>query len=305
MKHALGLLACTTLVAQEPLVSGPASGTPLPKAVVYVPTGPGAGSEFDLATVIGTAPGALLFVHEVTRNTAPVIRGFDELGLELRLLGLRAFAVRLSADRSEGETSSARQSQALGMHSPMVVSVDGAEGPGGYALNRRCTLTLVTCKDGKIRAAHAFTDVGRQDLPALRAALEAVAGKLPEDEGALRKLLAASLPKDAEALRTLTTELAVALARKSKAPESRPTSRMRQEAPADDQELTNLARRVIQPNADSAALDRAFAAIDARVGDDPKLHVRALEIFRNVVKLGYGTEEARKRAQAWIDAHAK
>ena len=34
------------------------------------------------AAVIGEGPGALLFIHELTRNALPVIRGVDQIGQE-------------------------------------------------------------------------------------------------------------------------------------------------------------------------------------------------------------------------------
>jgi hypothetical protein len=294
-----------SLAAQDALTSGPTAGTPLPKAVVYAPTGPKAGVEFDVAEAIGKAPGAVLFVHEVSRNTAPVIRGFDDLGFELSLLGFKGFAVRIAADRTEAESASARQSQAISMHSPMVVSVDGAEGPGAYALNRRCTLTLVTCNDGKVVASHAYTDVGAKDLPAIRKALEQVAGKLPADEPALRKLLAQKLPDDPVALRAIAIELAVELARKGRAAESRPGSRGMRPAAMEDPQLQGLVRAIIQQDADQQALDRAFAAVDKHVAGDAAKTAAAAQFMKNFITAGYGTEDARKRAQAWVDAHAK
>ena len=265
--------------------------------MAYAPAGPRGGEEFDVAAAIGTAPGALLFVHEVSRNTAPLIGAFDKFGLELALLGFSGHAIRLAADRTEAEAASSRQSKALRMHAPLLVSVDGAEGPGGYALNRRCTLTLVLCKDGKVQRSVALTDAGRQDIPQLRTWLEEVAGKLPEDEAALRALLAERLPRDAARLRLLATELAVALRRAPPTTESRPA-----EMAARNDEITGLVRRVIRPDADQTALDQAFSALDAAVGKDRGKQAQAVEVLQRIIKLGYGTEDARRRAQAWIDA---
>ena len=236
----LGLLLAAGLSAQE-LVSGPVVGAALGKALVYAPTGPRAGQEYDASTALGDGPAALLFVHEVTRNTAPMIGGFDKLALEFQALGLRTVAIRLAADRSEAEAATKRQSDALAMHYPMVVSVDGGEGPGDYALNRRCTLTLVLAKGGKVVRSVAYTDTGRQDLPKLRACFEEIAGALPDDEAALRKKLAQALPADVNVLKELVTELLVEVRRAAKereramnAPASRPMrapeSRKREDA---------------------------------------------------------------------------
>ncbi|MCC6672326.1 MAG: hypothetical protein IT458_14785, partial [Planctomycetes bacterium] len=89
------LLLCLASAAQDTqpaeLVSGPRPGTVLPACRVYAPSGPFAGQEFDVAARAGKAPAALLFVHELNRNTAPMIRGLDQLGLQLAWTGLQTF----------------------------------------------------------------------------------------------------------------------------------------------------------------------------------------------------------------------
>src|SRR5258705_347502 len=105
MRTVIAPLLATFLAAQEPeLVSGPAAGAALPKAMVYAPSGPHAGQELDARTTLGDGPGVLLFIHEVTRETAPVIGGLDRLALEFAPLGFHALAIRLAADRSQAET---------------------------------------------------------------------------------------------------------------------------------------------------------------------------------------------------------
>ena len=58
--------------ASEVIVSGPTVGTAITPIHCV-----GSGIEFDVAEKLGTAPGAILFIHELTRNTAPVINGLD------------------------------------------------------------------------------------------------------------------------------------------------------------------------------------------------------------------------------------
>ena len=186
---ALGL----AIVLPAQIASGPEPGSALAELRVYAPAGARAGDTFDAAAAIGNAPGAILFVHELTRNTGPVIGGLDRFAGEYSLLGLRTFAVRLAADRTDAEAGMKRSSEAMRLHNPIVISTDGAEGPGTYALNRKCTLTLVTCKDGKVVRSVGFTDPGRGDLPKLRELLEEVTGPLPQEEAAYKALLELSL----------------------------------------------------------------------------------------------------------------
>jgi hypothetical protein len=217
MRHALPRLlsACLfgSLAAQEEIASGPLAGSELPPARVCATVGARAGAEFDAAVAIGDAPGALLFVHEMNRNTAPLLRGLDQLATEYALLGLKTATILIAADRTEAEQRAQRTSGAMKLRFPLVVSVDGAEGPGSYALARKCTLTLVLCKDRRVHRAFGLTDVGRQDLPKLRQWIEEVTGPMPKSDAELKALLQQRLPKDPVALRDVAIELALDLQR--------------------------------------------------------------------------------------------
>ncbi len=205
------LLPLTRPCPGQDLVSGPEAGRPLTPIQVYAPAGPNAGTEFDVAKAIGDAPGAVLFVHEVSRNTAPVIGGMDTLGLEFGLLGFRGFTVCLAADRTAAETQLKNSSDAMRLANPLLLSLDGVEGPGNYALNRKCTLTLVIVKDRKVHKSVAFTDTGRQDLPRIREWFQEVTGPAPTDEAGLRKAALANLPDDAAALKDRVVTLTLTL----------------------------------------------------------------------------------------------
>lgn len=328
------LFACvaTPVVCQETapppeLTSGPAAGTALPECKVWAPSGPFAGTEFDAAARIGKGPGVLLFVQELSRNTGQLIMGLDRIATEFAWTGLEAHTIRIAADRTEAEAAVKRSSEALKMLRPIVVSTDGLDGPGGYALHRKATLTLVTCKDGVVVRSVAFTDTGRADLPRLRSLVEEVTGPVPKDPAALRAALAERLPRDPEQLRALATELALLLQRAERRDEERaqPTSRDRMQRPPqadgskppegappakprvgkapEDEELRGLLRRVIQQAADAAELDAVYAAVAARVGDDAGLRSQAVEMFKLQVSLGYGNDDSRARAQKYVDAN--
>ena len=74
---ALGLMAQNGQAAD--IVSGPPTGTPLAPVNSYALHGPHKGQEFDAAKSLGQGPGALLFIHELSGNIIPVLRGLDDL----------------------------------------------------------------------------------------------------------------------------------------------------------------------------------------------------------------------------------
>ena len=52
-----------------------------------------------------------------------------------------------------------------------------------------------------------------------------------------------------------------------------------------------------------AELDAVFEAVDARVEAAPATESQAVEMFRLMLSLEYGTEEARRRAARWVESH--
>jgi len=218
MVRHLGVLILTgsgLVYAQEdaPLTTGPPPGTEATPVVAYAPVGPRAGEEFDAAAAIGDGPGALLFIHELTRNGLPVIRGIDQIGAEYALLGFKSHTFLLSDDRTASETKLEAVNGSLKLRRPIVLSLDGMDGPGNYALNRKAVLSLIMLKDGKVHQSVAFTDVNAADAKRVRELIAAVAGELPQDPAAVRQLAEDLIPEDPEALRKLAISQAVELQR--------------------------------------------------------------------------------------------
>ncbi len=335
------LMSSSLLFAQEPatpttpsseLQSGPVAGVPIPALPVYAPAGPDAGREFDLSRVIGTGPGAVLFVHELTRNVAPLVRGLDQFADTHAVLGLTTGVVLVAADRSEAERRVELSSRSLRLARPMLVAVDGQEGPGAYALNRRATLTLVLCNEGRIVRSIALTDTGQQDLPKLRSWLEEVTGLIPETPGALRELALARLPQDLDTLRARAAHLALELhwrARRSAEAEAdrvrregdsarpmardaargqdaapKPAADRRGAAPTDET-LRTLLRAAIQKDADAATLDEVFAKIKARAAESQDLLQQATAMLDLMLSLDYGNDLGKARAKAQFESFTK
>ncbi len=210
----LGTIGALASLVAEDIVSGPPAGTPISTVSCYANSGQYAGREsFDAAAEIGEGPGALLFVHVLNRNTAPVIRGVDRLAREYGLFGFKSFVVTLSDDRTAAEEQLSRVNRSLKLVEPMVLSLDGLDGPGSLALNRRCTLSLIALRDGKVTGSIGFTDTGLYDIERIRALAEGAIGEVPEARGELIALAEQNLPEDPSALRALAARQSVELYR--------------------------------------------------------------------------------------------
>ena len=237
MKHALRLLLpfllITPLAAQQDsaVPSGPPAGMALKPIKVYAPVGERAGQEYDVAAAIGQAPAAILFLQTTDRGyIRQVISNVNELlklADERAPIGFQAHVIQLVADRSTGETFF-KSFGRIAAYQRAVLSLDGAEGPGDYALNRKCLATLVLCKDGKVVESRGMTQLlfvgargrrlpsgfaGKNPYPALVAK---VAPALPKDPAELRKVLLAKLPDDPATLKEHIVRLATQLQRSNK-----------------------------------------------------------------------------------------
>ncbi|HIG28319.1 MAG TPA: hypothetical protein EYQ50_11155 [Verrucomicrobiales bacterium] len=203
------------------IVSGPEAGTQLTPVKVYDGLGAFAGREFDAAKQIGDNPGALLFVHSMTRNTYPVIRRLDQLAGQHSLMGFKSFTIYLASDRTSAETQLMNRNGlatggykfsvtgkfgALKLENPIMLSVEGLDGPGNYALNRRAVLTLVMTLNGKVHRSHTFTDTGEHDVPFIEKWVDEVVGSIPESTSAKQKLRDRRLPEEPEQLRKLAVQ---------------------------------------------------------------------------------------------------
>ncbi len=330
------------MAAEESLTSGPAKDTPLGKLSCYAHSGPHAGKEFDVAETVGSAPAAILFIHDLSRNTAPVIRELDRLGEEHGLLGFKSYSVMLNNDRTEGENMLKRVNGSLKLHQPIVLSLDGLDGPGDYALNRRCTLTLILAKKGKIHDSIALTDTGPGDFPKLKTWVESVAGKVPEDEAELKKLLASNLPEDAESLKDLAVNQKLLIRKlrqdlvkarqqrggramnrrgmqerqrrneqakdangESSNQEGDKPPRKREGKPPEDPELNSLLRSFIRKTNDNERADEVFASIKTRAEESDELKTETVEMFRLMLSFRdrYGTEYAQGLAESFLKEH--
>jgi len=335
---ALGLMAQNGQAAD--IVSGPPTGSLLAPVNSYALHGPHKGREFDAAKSLGRAPGALLFIHELTRNIIPVLRGLDDLTSEYSVLGFRSHTLLLHDDRTSAENRLKAINGSLKLTHPIILSLDGLEGPGDYALNRRAALTIVLARGGQVTRSVALTDTGQHNLPELREWVEAVAGKIPADPDELRKMIAGNLPKGVDAVRELAVNQGVQLqklrARLARVENGQMNSRMQQRkpqrmkrdapnaarrqanardqakpavkregAPPDDDELQSNLRAFIRKTNSDERNDEVYAGIIDRAAESAELTRQAREMFRLVLSLKdrYGTLHAHGLAEGFLAKH--
>jgi hypothetical protein len=76
----------------------------------------------------------------------------------------------------EGEQKAKNAAGSLKLNSRLGLSLDGAEGPGNYGLNKDCLMTIIVAKDDTVTANFAFSQPGIADAPKVLDALAKVSG---------------------------------------------------------------------------------------------------------------------------------
>ena len=185
---ALVALASSSVLGEERVFSGPQAGEKVTPFKVVGVRGPTAGKEQEVqGPAAGAGPAVLVFVHGIERSIVPLVTVVDEYAHQKRDV-LRTTFVFLSADRVAMEKRLPLVGQSLRMQSPMTLSLDGAEGPGNYGLNKDCLVTIVVAKENKVTANFALVQPGIADAPAvLKAMADACGDPKPPTAEALRE----------------------------------------------------------------------------------------------------------------------
>jgi len=163
--------------AEDAVFSGPQPGEKTTGFKSLAMTGPDATKEVDFPAQFKGAPTVLVFVHGIERSIVQLLNVIDQYGFEKKDVARTAF-IFLTADRVASEQRVPRVARSLRIQAPTAISLDGAEGPGNYGLNKKCLLTIVTAKDNKVTANFALVQPGIADAPKV---IEAIA-KLVGDE---------------------------------------------------------------------------------------------------------------------------
>ncbi|HKB40321.1 MAG TPA: hypothetical protein VKD72_28075 [Gemmataceae bacterium] len=280
MRRTLLALACATVLVggsvraddEEKVFSGPQVGEKLTGFKVVGVFDNREGKETDFVKEASGKPLLLIFVHEVTRPSAAVTRALAGYAATRQKDGLQAYVVWLHKDRTEAAAFLKRARKSLGLKVPVGISLDGAEGPGAYGLNRKVALTILVAKDNKVTANFALVQPSVTDTPTIgEAIVKQIGGKAPE----LKELEGYAFGKQP----------------------ARPGT------PERDPKLVELLRAVIRKDATPADVTRASTEVEKYAGDD-RAKLRQLgEIAALVVKLGYGTEAAQKQMKVWAEKY--
>ncbi len=281
------LLLAVRILAADPVFSGPQAGERTTSFQVLELTGPHADQERDPVAEHAGAPTALVFIHTLERSLAPLLRAIDQYGAE-RKDRLRTEIVFLAGDRLAAATRFKASANSLKLQGRVGLSLDGAEGPGNYGLNKDCLMTVLAARDNRVVTNFALVQPGIADAPAVLAALARACGDTnpPALETFTRRGMEMRRPGDAAPPAT------------DKFPGAVPT----------DPDLNRLLRLFIRPTNDVATVDRLLRDVEARIGEDAGLRKQAVDGWTRVLHFGdrYGTEYSRQVGLAakerWVAA---
>jgi len=269
--------------AADAVFSGPQPGERTTPFKVLAIGGTDDGKERDPIFENAGAPTGLVFIHQIERSLVPLLRVVEQYGVA-RQDRIKTEIIFLAADRLAGEERVRAAAGSLKLAARVGLSLDGAEGPGNYGLNKDCLMTIVTAKDDQVVANFALVQPGIADAPKVIAALAKTCG---DENPPTVEALAAKQPG-------MTRERA-AMADKPKEdfPGALPS----------DTKLVGLLRQFIRPTNDDATIDRVLAEVKAHIKDNADLTKQAADGWTRVLHFGdrYGTPYARKVGREFLE----
>ena len=314
------VLACAVLAVaeEEPeqIFSGPQAGEKTPGFKVYDVNGPNRGKEVDYVSGFDKGPALILFVHELTRPGARVIRGLDEYAWRKRDFGLNSLFVVLSDDQDHSERRLPIVARSIRLKNTLSISVDGIEGPGAYGLNREVQLTAIVARHGVVTNNFAILSPNETDLPPITKALDQLLPDKPiEPVLETPEQMRAEILRLRRTLRRMEDEMADLRRQLQQVRQGRRGGRMRgrqgqgQNLPGSspkDPQLTGLVRQLINRQSTEDETKTAAEKIFELTKDNEALRKEAAGVLVRVLHLGYGTEHGKaqmKALQKRLEAH--
>ncbi|MDZ4403283.1 hypothetical protein [Prosthecobacter sp.] len=280
----LSFIITLPLSAADPVFSGPQPGeaTTAFKSVDII--GADAGKECDVITLNNGAPTVLVFVHGLERSMLPLMRAVDEYGGKFKDR-LKTEFVFLAAERVGGMEKYAPALNSIKLKGRPTLSVDGAEGPGNYGLNKECLMTIIAAKDNKAQASFALVQPGIADAERV---IGAIAKMIGDEKPPTVAEIAAAQPQRGE-----MAQLPMAAKGKDPFPGAVPT----------DGKLQSMLRSYIRKENDDATIDRMLQEVREHIKDNADLKKQALDGWTRILhfKDRYGTPYAVKQGEAFLE----
>ena len=327
----LGLVLCMAVrtAAQDRVFSGPQAGEKITPFKVLQVVGPNAGKETDFISEFKEAPTVLVFMHALERSPLPLVRAVDDYTAEKKD-SVRTLFIFLSEDRVASEQRLPLVQQSLRLTSPLTLSVDGVEGPGNYGLNKRCLLTILVAKEGRVTANFALVQPGIADAPAVLAAIAKVIGdpkpptaaELEANRGGGRPQAMPDRAKPTDLSRfdlnttdgmreavkaliletqALRKEIAELRGQRGTQPAPPRDNKPLPGAAPTDEKLLGLLRSFLQLSNDQAKVDQVLKEVEDYVKGDVELKKQAAAGWERVLYLKYGTEYAQKTGKEFVE----
>lgn len=183
-----GFVICTLLFslagvvfsAEESVFSGPQPGEKLPPLPVVMAYGSQKGKQVDFVAAAGRKPSLLVFVRGANRPAARLTRVLMNYAEMCAGDKLSAAVVWLDGDRSAAQRYLARAVSWWGVGPPVGISIDGAEGPGSYGLNRNVNVTVLVADKNRVTANFALVQPSETDAPKILAeVVKLIGGDVP------------------------------------------------------------------------------------------------------------------------------
>ena len=234
-------------------------------------------------------PAVLVFIHNVERSLVPLLRVIDEYGAQ-RKEQLRTEVVFLSDDRIAGEQRIKAVNNSLKLKANVGLSLDGAEGPGNYGLNKECMMTILMAKDDKVKANFALVQPGIADAPKVLAALAEISG---DTNPPTVEALSQKAPGMARGEMRAEGNGRATQDRKDPFPGAVPT----------DEKLVGLLRRYIRPTNDEATVNQVLQEVRGYVKGNDDLRKQAIDGWTRILhfKDRYGTAYAREKGAELLE----
>jgi hypothetical protein len=158
------LCGTATVRSQEstPLFSGPQSGEKLPAMEVRLVYGEHAGQRVDLVEQAAGRPTLMVIVNGSNRPAARLTRVLMHFA-EMYEEKVFAAVVYLDGDLSDAADRLRQAVSWWQVGPPVGISIDGAEGPGSYGLNRNVNVTVLVANDGRVIRNHALVQPSETD----------------------------------------------------------------------------------------------------------------------------------------------